>query len=108
MTKASETKHPLDIAKEIQQGLYDTYQLPCSIGIAPTLFLAKMASDLKKNRWVLQWLEKKDIVQKLLPLPPIKEMFGIGKKTYPRLMDLGIMTIGDFIKEDNKQKKYYR
>ncbi|AUD64695.1 hypothetical protein BK011_03015 [Tenericutes bacterium MZ-XQ] len=102
MTKASEHKHPLDLAKEIQQGLYDTYQLPCSIGIAPTLFLAKMASDLKKPMGITV-IRKKDIVQKLLPLP-IKEMFGIGKKTYPRLMDLGIMTIGDFIKEEHKHK----
>ncbi|PKK96684.1 MAG: DNA polymerase IV, partial [Tenericutes bacterium HGW-Tenericutes-3] len=48
MTEASMKKHPMDLAKEIQDGLMKEYQLPCSIGIAPTLFLAKMASDMKK------------------------------------------------------------
>ncbi len=102
MTEASKTKHPLEIAKEIQDGLYASYGLPSSIGIAPTLFLAKMASDLKKPMGITV-IRKKDIVQKLLPLP-IKDMFGIGKKTYPKLMELGILTIGDFIKEEHKDK----
>jgi DNA polymerase-4 len=102
MTEASKTKHPLELAKEIQQGLLEKHKLPCSIGIAPTLFLAKMASDMKKPLGITV-LRKKDIVNKLFKLP-IKEMFGIGKKTYPRLMDLGIMTIGDFTKESHKDK----
>ncbi len=102
MTEASKTKHPLDLAKEIQQGLYDKHKLPCSIGIAPTLFLAKMASDMKKPMGITV-LRKKDIVNKLFNLP-IKEMFGIGKKTYPKLMELGIMTIGDFTKDMYKDK----
>lgn len=97
VTKLSETKHPLDIAKEIQNGLMEKFELPCSIGIAPTLFLAKMASDMKKPMGITV-IRKKDIVSKLFPLP-IKEMHGIGKKTYPRLEDLGIHTIGDFTKK---------
>lgn len=102
MTQASKTKHPLDLAKEIQKGLYEKHKLPCSIGIAPTLFLAKMASDMQKPMGITV-LRKKDIVNKLFNLP-IKDMFGIGKKTYPKLMDLGIMTIGDFTKESYKEK----
>ncbi len=102
MTESSKTKHPLDLAKEIQNGLYETYGLPCSIGIAPTLFLAKMASELKKPMGITV-IRKKEIVQKLFPLP-IKDMFGIGKKTYPKLIELGILTIGDFIKEEYKKK----
>lgn len=102
MTEASKHKHPLTLAKELQQGLYDTYKLPCSIGIAPTLFLAKMASDMKKPMGITV-LRKKDIVEKLFSLP-IKDMFGIGKKTYPKLIDMGILSIGDFTKESHKEK----
>lgn len=101
MTEQSKTKHPLEIAKEIQEGLMDLYQLPCSIGIAPTLFLAKMASDMKKPLGVTV-IRKKDIVKKLFPLP-IKEMHGIGKKTYPKLEQIGIKTIGDFTKKQYQE-----
>ncbi|PKM86092.1 MAG: DNA polymerase IV [Firmicutes bacterium HGW-Firmicutes-12] len=101
MTEASMKKHPMDLAKEIQDGLMKEYQLPCSIGIAPTLFLAKMASDMKKPLGITV-LRKKDIVEKLFPLS-IGETFGIGKKTYPRLEKIGIKTIGDFTKEENKK-----
>ena len=40
--------HPLDFAKLLQKRIYDECSLPSSIGIAPTKFLAKMASDMKK------------------------------------------------------------
>lgn len=102
MTEISKTKHPLTIAKEIQEGLLKEHNLPCSIGIASTLFLAKMASDMQKPLGITV-LRKKDIVNKLFPLP-ISACFGIGKKTYPRLQQIGIMTIGDFTKKENKEK----
>jgi len=101
MTEASQKKHPLTLAKDIQEGLLKTHGLPCSIGIAPTLFLAKMASDMQKPQGITV-IRKKDIVDKLFPLP-IKECYGIGKKTYPRLEALGIHTIGDFTKKENKE-----
>lgn len=100
VTELAKQKHPLTIAKEIQQGLMDLYQLPCSIGIGPTLFLAKMASDMKKPLGITV-IRKKEIVSKLFPIP-IKDMFGIGKKTYPDLMKHGIQTIGDFTKKANE------
>ena len=102
MTDLAKSKHPLAIAKEIQEGLLQAHQLPCSLGIAPTLFLAKMASDMQKPLGITV-LRKKDIVEKLFPLS-IKDMYGIGKKTYPKLIDMGVMTIGDFTKQENHEK----
>ncbi len=102
MTKQAETKHPMELAKEIQNGLMESHQLPCSIGIASTLFLAKMASDMKKPLGITV-LRKSNIVEKLFPLP-IREMYGIGKKTYPRLEAIGIKTIGEFTKQENVEK----
>ncbi|MDR4969231.1 MAG: hypothetical protein RG740_06400, partial [Acholeplasmataceae bacterium] len=76
MTEASKNKHPLELAKQIQDGLMETHGLPCSIGIASTLFLAKMASDMLKPMGITV-LRKKDIVHKLFSLP-IQDMYGIG------------------------------
>lgn len=102
MTEASLSKHPLVIAKEIQARLLKEYNLSCSIGIAPTLFLAKMASDIKKPLGVTV-LRKRDIEKILYPLS-VKEIYGIGKKTYPKLIENGINTIGDFMNEENFYK----
>jgi len=97
-------KDPVSIAKEIQQKLANAYHLPCSIGIAPTLFLAKMASDIKKPLGITI-MRKKDVVQKLFPLK-IDALYGLGRKTYPKLIQMGIHTIGDFTKKEHQRKIY--
>jgi DNA polymerase-4 len=102
MTNHVENKHPLDIAKEIQERLLEEVGLPVSIGIAPNMFLAKMASDMKKPMGITV-LRKRDVNEKLWPLP-IETMFGIGKKTYPNLKLMGIHTIGDLVKEKDNPK----
>lgn len=79
--------------KELQDGLFNKTKLKCSIGIAPTKFLAKMASDMKKPMGITI-IRRKDIANILYPLP-IESMFGIGKKTAPHLRNIGIKTIGD-------------
>lgn len=102
MTEASKTKHPLVLAKEIQKRLLVELDLPSSIGIAPTLFLAKMASDMKKPLG-LTVIRKREIEQVLYPLD-VSTIYGIGKKTYPRLKENGINTIRDFMDINNKDK----
>ncbi len=94
-------RHPLDLAKEIQARALKELNLPCSIGIAPTLYLAKMASDLKKPLGITI-LRIRDIPDLLYNLD-VKEIFGIGKKTYPILHQFNIITIGDFVNVDNEK-----
>jgi len=95
----SHHEDPISVAKIIQQSLYEKFHLPNSIGIAPTLFLAKMASDIKKPMGITI-LRKRDIVEKLFPLP-IKDLYGLGFKTYPKMIEAGIFTIGDFTLKKN-------
>ncbi|MDE5715630.1 MAG: DNA polymerase IV [Anaeroplasmataceae bacterium] len=102
VTERSLTRHPLVLAKEIQARLLKEIGLSCSIGIAPTLFLAKMASDMKKPLGVTV-LRKRDVATMLYPLP-VSDIYGIGKKTYPVLIKNGIKTIADFMDEKNKSK----
>lgn len=95
-------KHPLALAKEIQDTLRIKYDLPVSIGIAPNRFLAKMASDMKKPLGITV-LRKRDVQEKLWPMP-IEAMHGIGKKTVPNLKLLGIETIGDLAQFKDRAK----
>ncbi len=94
---------PMKYLKDIQNGLYEKTKLKCSIGIGPTKFLAKMASDIKKPMGITI-IRRKDIQKILWPLP-IKDMFGIGKKTYPRLEALGIYKIGDLATSESLEAK---
>ncbi|HHW79614.1 MAG TPA: DNA polymerase IV [Acholeplasmataceae bacterium] len=102
MTKMSKHINAIELAKEIQTKLLEEYDLPVSIGIAPTLFLAKMASDYKKPLGITV-IRRRDITKIIFPIS-IKELHGIGVKTYPSLIELGIKTIGDFTKEKYKNE----
>ena len=85
---------PESFFRSLQSELKKETGLGCSIGVAPTKWLAKMASDLKKPMG-LTILRKKDIPNLLYPLP-IESFWGVGKKTSPRLREMGIASIGDF------------
>ncbi len=93
-------KRPLDLAVQIQNGVKDKVGLDVSIGVAPTKFLAKMASDMRKPRGITV-LRKSELEQKLYPLP-VGDIVGIGKKTVPVLLEHKIETIGDFANPDNE------
>ncbi len=84
---------PLDMAWQLQKKIYDTLGLSCSIGVAPNMFLAKMASDMKKPMGITV-LRIRDVPEKMWPLP-ISDMRGVGKKTLPFMEELNIKTIGD-------------
>lgn len=94
-------KRPLDLAFQIQDDLYDQLRLNVSIGVAPTKFLAKMASDMRKPKGITV-LRKSEIPTKLYPLP-VEAIVGLGKKTIPLLKEKGILTIGDFADDQNKE-----
>lgn len=101
MTKTlSNIKNPLEYIKNMQDTLFKETGLMCSIGVAPTKFLAKMGSDYKKPMGITI-IHRKDIARILYPLP-IESFFGIGKKTAPKLRKMGINTIGDLAKLINE------
>ena len=102
VTELAKKRHPLKIAKEIQQRLLKEHQLPVSIGIGPTLFLAKMASDMKKPLGITV-LRKRDMEKVLFPMP-IGKVHGIGVKTSTMLNELGVNTVKDFYDPNNKEK----
>ena len=88
--------------RQIQNNLYKRTGLKCSIGVAPTKFLAKMGSDYKKPMG-LTIIRRRDVQKIIWPLP-IEDMFGIGKKSAPRLKKIGINTIGDLANALNNKR----
>lgn len=92
-------RRPLDLAWTIQQRVLKEVGIPCSIGVAPNMLLAKMASDMKKPMGITV-LRIRDVQEKMWPLP-IADMRGIGEKTAPLLKELGIHTIGDLANYQN-------
>jgi DNA polymerase-4 len=94
---------PLDITQSIQKRILNELDIPCSIGIAPNKFLAKMASDMKKPMGITV-LRKRDVKKVLWPLES-GEMHGVGKKTAEKLKSIGIITIGDLANGNEVQLK---
>ncbi|WP_102027370.1 DNA polymerase IV [Salirhabdus sp. Marseille-P4669] len=98
ITECAHLGTPIEIAESIQKRLKNELDLPCSIGIAPNKFLAKMASDMKKPLGITV-LRKRELSTKLWPLP-IHEMYGVGEKTAQKLRNIHIETIGDLANTD--------
>ncbi|WP_064090913.1 DNA polymerase IV [Rossellomorea aquimaris] len=103
ITDSFEKGTPLEIASAIQAQIKGQLDLPCSIGVAPNKFLAKTASDMKKPMGITV-LRKRDIPEKLWPLPVI-EMHGIGEKTAEKLNSIGISTCYDLAHGNDIQIK---
>lgn len=95
ITECYQMGSPLDIAKEMQDHILNRFDLPCSIGIAPNKYLAKLASDFKKPLGITV-LRKRDLPNRLWPLEVI-ELHGIGKKSASKLNHAKIFTIKEFV-----------
>ncbi len=94
---------PLNYLKTLQQRILSSTKLGVSIGVGPTKFLAKMGSDYKKPLGITI-IRKRDIKRILYPLD-VKDFYGIGKKTIPRLNDIGIKTIKDLANNSSYELK---
>lgn len=82
-----------NIAREIKQKIKHQLDLSCSIGIAPSKILAKMASDLEKPDGLVI-ITADNIASRIWPLA-VDKLFGVGPQTTAALNSLGVFTIGD-------------
>lgn len=83
---------PVEIAQKIKREIFENVGLIASIGVAPNMFLAKIASDLKKPDALV--VVDPDHVQEFLDPLPISRLWGVGKVTGQALEKLGLHTIG--------------
>ena len=101
VTEYTKNIHPVELAKKIQKDLWNKYRLSASIGIAPTVYLSKMASELKKPKGITILRIRE--IEKILYPNPIDTIYGLGKKSSQPLKEAGILTIGDFLSKANKE-----
>src|ERR671932_897173 len=71
----------------------DEQRITCSVGVATTKFVAKLASGRAKPDGLLV-VPRDDVVGFLHPLP-VGVLWGVGEKTEEALTRLGLRTIGD-------------
>ena len=83
----------VDIGHAIKQQIHDDLGLIASIGIAPTKFVAKIASDLEKPDGFVV-VNEEEVMDFLAPLDA-RKILGVGKATWRILDKLGLKTIGD-------------
>jgi DNA polymerase-4 len=81
------------IAELIRARVVDEQGITCSVGIAPTKFVAKLASARAKPDGLIV-VPRDEVIAFLHPLP-VGVLWGVGEKTEEALTRLGLRTIGD-------------
>ncbi len=84
---------PIEVAKKIKQRVVKEIGLTVSAGIAPSKFVAKIASDINKPDG-LTVVSPGEVREFLDPLP-MNKMWGVGKVTQKALKRLNIQTFRD-------------
>ena len=103
------SESPQRIARGLQAGIRDELHLPSSIGIALNKLVAKIATEVGKKAakggsppFALTIVPSGSEAEFLSPLPA-DMLWGVGPKTYARLSELGIHTIGDIARWPEEQ-----
>ena len=82
-----------NIAKAIRERVKSQEKITCSVGIAASKFIAKLASGRCKPDGMLE-IPPDRVLTFLHPLP-VGELWGVGPKTNDELQKLGLRTVAD-------------
>jgi len=84
---------PYAIAERLRARIYDEQGITCSVGMAATVSVAKLASRRAKPDGIVV-VPPSAVTSFLHPLD-VGELWGVGEKTTDLLHRLGLMTVGD-------------
>jgi DNA polymerase-4 len=85
--------NPARIGQLIRDTIHDEQGITCSVGIAPTKFVAKLASGLAKPDGLV--VVPRDEVVTFVQQLPVGALWGVGDKTEETLLRLGLHTVAD-------------
>lgn len=89
---------PRAIAEQIRTQIRADQNLPCSVGVASTKFVAKLASSRAKPNGLLV-VPRESTLMFLHPLA-VGALWGVGERTEEALTRIGLKTIGDIAHTD--------
>lgn len=91
-----------EMAKRILKDIKDETGIPAACGIGSNMLLSKLALDLeaKKRHDSIAYWRYKDVEEKLWPVSPLSEMWGIGSQMEKHLNAMGIYKVGDIARYD--------
>ncbi|MBO0846051.1 MAG: DNA polymerase IV [Nocardioides sp.] len=84
---------PVEIAERLRATVHDEQGVTCSVGVAGSVTMAKMASRWAKPDGVFVCTPA-SVTTLLHPLD-VGELYGVGEKTSEMLHRLGLVTVGD-------------
>ncbi len=94
---------PETLSDGIRCRIMEKTGLSVSIGVAPTRYLAKLASEVKKPAGFFRILPGDE--QNFMLSLPLEKVWGIGKKTLERLNRAGFRTTKDIFRQSEKLLK---
>jgi len=89
---------PAGIARQVKDAIRAETALTASAGVAPSKFVAKIASDVSKPDGLL--VVPADGVRAFLAPLPVRHVWGVGRVTEAALLRLGLRTIGELAAAD--------
>jgi DNA polymerase-4 len=84
---------PLRIAEQLRAVIHDEQRITCSVGVASSVSVAKLASRRAKPDGVI--VVPPDEITSFLHHLDVGELYGVGEKTQALLHRLGLVTVGD-------------
>lgn len=94
-------------AKNVQQRIQKEIGMPVSIGVGPTKTLAKVATTYAKKHSGVAVIDSDQARQKVLEQLPVQDVWGIGWRTAPKLVERGVTNAWQLVQSTDSWLKHY-